>query len=203
MLNDLQVECKNKEVGCPEVSKYYLLRAHEKQCQYEVLLCTNSGNGCIFEDLRLKVQEHTKTCEFGKIDCECGAYIIKKEKQSHNCIKTIRENLDKQENKLATTEQKLEESEKERKLLKDKMRENEHTILQLISIPEIRNMIRKTYSLGGFNSHLISELNLPDYRGYLLDSGERSEKFLEKIIHKQHFRLRESTINTVKVAYAF
>ncbi len=70
-INELQVECPNKEYGCEEKLTRGDLKKHMTKCTHVTIECTNTCEDIMFrKDLNEHLKEH---CQSRKINCQhCG-----------------------------------------------------------------------------------------------------------------------------------
>ena len=90
-LGALKYCCNFKANGCEEIITLDNLEKHEGKCNFSMIKCPFS-NECSAEFLRKECDEHQKICEFFLLRCEkCDFEIKRKDFNSHDCIKYLKE----------------------------------------------------------------------------------------------------------------
>ena len=94
MINRLLIKCVNHHNGCTEPIMLELYDNHEKNCQFEMLVCKYEK--CAKSILRRDRDEHEeKDCEYREVKChqDCGLYIPIKDFPGHNCIQALKDRV--------------------------------------------------------------------------------------------------------------
>ncbi|XP_048881059.1 RING finger protein 151 [Brienomyrus brachyistius] len=93
-LSRLQIRCRNREQGCEMVCSLESVDRHERECEYSLVACTNTG--CPLQVERRSLQAHLSSCEFRSRECRhgCGYTILSCEDAQHSCVAELRTELE-------------------------------------------------------------------------------------------------------------
>uniref|UniRef100_A0A3Q4AJ79 Uncharacterized protein n=1 Tax=Mola mola TaxID=94237 RepID=A0A3Q4AJ79_MOLML len=88
-LTRLQIRCVNAGQGCEVVCSLESLHAHEDECQFAFVSCSNTG--CPVQVERRGLEAHLSECNFRK-DCPngCGHTLLSPDQSQHNCVAELR-----------------------------------------------------------------------------------------------------------------
>nr|XP_057940629.1 RING finger protein 151 isoform X1 [Doryrhamphus excisus]XP_057940630.1 RING finger protein 151 isoform X1 [Doryrhamphus excisus] len=89
-LNRLQIRCVNAGHGCDVVCSLESLHAHEDECDFAFVSCSNSG--CPAQVERRGLEAHLSECNFCSRECPngCGHTLLSTEHPQHNCVAELR-----------------------------------------------------------------------------------------------------------------
>ncbi|XP_061920156.1 RING finger protein 151 [Entelurus aequoreus] len=89
-LSRLQIRCVNAGHGCDAVCSLESLHAHEDECDYAFVSCSNPG--CPAQVERRGLEEHLSECSFCSRECPygCGHTLLSTEQPHHNCVAELR-----------------------------------------------------------------------------------------------------------------
>ncbi|KAK2910261.1 RING finger protein 151 [Channa argus] len=89
-LNRLQIRCINAGQGCEVVSSLENLQAHEDDCEFAFVSCSNTG--CPVRVERRDLEAHLLECNFSSRECPngCGHTVLSSDQSQHNCVAELR-----------------------------------------------------------------------------------------------------------------
>ncbi|XP_037836307.1 RING finger protein 151 isoform X2 [Kryptolebias marmoratus] len=89
-LNRLQIRCVNAEQGCEAVCPLESLHAHEDECDFAYVSCSNTG--CPVQVERRGLEAHLSECNFRSRECPngCGHTLHSIDQSQHNCVAELR-----------------------------------------------------------------------------------------------------------------
>ncbi|RVE62626.1 hypothetical protein OJAV_G00159230 [Oryzias javanicus] len=89
-LNRLQIRCVNAAQGCEVVCSLESLHAHEDECVFAFISCSNTG--CPVQVERRGLEVHMSECSFRSRECPngCGHVLYSTEQSQHNCVAELR-----------------------------------------------------------------------------------------------------------------
>ncbi|XP_056142476.1 LOW QUALITY PROTEIN: RING finger protein 151 [Lampris incognitus] len=89
-LSRLQIRCANAEQGCEVVCPLETLHAHEDECEFAFIRCSNTG--CPVQVERRDLEAHLSECELRGRECPngCGHALLSVEQSPHNCVAELR-----------------------------------------------------------------------------------------------------------------
>ncbi|KAI1894158.1 hypothetical protein AGOR_G00112940 [Albula goreensis] len=93
-LSRLQIRCRNREQGCEMVCSLESVDRHERECEYGLVACTNTG--CPMQVERRTLEAHLSVCEFRSRECPngCGYTILSCDDTQHSCVAELRTELE-------------------------------------------------------------------------------------------------------------
>lgn len=93
LLNSVQVKCENIENGCDKVLAFEYLKKHCSECEFKVITCKYSINGCPIKCLAKDIINHENECGYIIQKCEkgCEQMIFKKDIEKHSCITKLKD----------------------------------------------------------------------------------------------------------------
>ncbi|XP_059194411.1 RING finger protein 151 [Centropristis striata] len=89
-LNRLQIRCVNAGQGCEAVCSLETLHAHEEECEFAFISCSNTG--CPVQVERRGLEAHLSECNFRSRECPngCGHTLLSIDQSQHNCVAELR-----------------------------------------------------------------------------------------------------------------
>ncbi|KAK7886770.1 hypothetical protein WMY93_026391 [Mugilogobius chulae] len=89
-LNRLQIRCVNVAQGCEAVCSLENLHAHQDECQFAFISCSNTG--CPVQVERRGLEAHLSECSFRSRSCPngCGHTLLSTDQLQHNCVAELR-----------------------------------------------------------------------------------------------------------------
>ncbi|XP_035239958.1 RING finger protein 151 isoform X1 [Anguilla rostrata] len=102
-LSRLQIRCRNRDQGCEMVCSLESVDRHERECEYGLVACTNTGGeylcyrcGCPMQVERRTLEAHLSVCEFRSRECPngCGYTILSCDDSQHSCVAELRTELE-------------------------------------------------------------------------------------------------------------
>lgn len=155
LIISLKITCKNKVLGCQKVDTLVNILIHEKKlCDYSEIFCPNM-DGKLFLTKK-NLEEHLLVCEFQTITCYfCQKTFKKHKKETHNCIETLKNNI--QKLKIIEENSALELENLSLELLDLQKENKENNIDKIIEksinihYKEIKNTIRKQINNEVYN----------------------------------------------------
>ncbi|XP_072317453.1 uncharacterized protein rnf41l [Eucyclogobius newberryi] len=89
-LNRLQIRCVNAGQGCELVFPLENLHAHEDECDFAFISCSNTG--CPVQVERRGLEAHLSECSFRSRSCPngCGRTLLSTDPVQHNCVAELR-----------------------------------------------------------------------------------------------------------------
>uniref|UniRef100_A0A3P9IBN7 Ring finger protein 41, like n=1 Tax=Oryzias latipes TaxID=8090 RepID=A0A3P9IBN7_ORYLA len=89
-LNRLQIRCMNAAHGCEVVCSLESLHAHEDECVFAFISCSNTG--CPVQVERRGLEVHMSECSFRSRECPngCGHILYSTDQSQHNCVAELR-----------------------------------------------------------------------------------------------------------------
>ncbi|KAJ8353873.1 hypothetical protein SKAU_G00214400 [Synaphobranchus kaupii] len=93
-LSRLQIRCRNRDQGCEMVCSLESVDRHERECEYGLVACTNTG--CPMQVERRTLEAHLSLCEFRSRECPngCGYTILSCDDTQHSCVAELRTELE-------------------------------------------------------------------------------------------------------------
>ncbi|XP_021164512.2 RING finger protein 151 isoform X1 [Fundulus heteroclitus] len=99
-LNRLQIRCVNAGQGCEVVCSLESLHAHEDECEFAFIACSNAAGGeyicyscgCPVQVERRRLEAHLSECSFRSRECPsgCGHTLHAADQSAHNCVAELR-----------------------------------------------------------------------------------------------------------------
>ncbi|TWW79240.1 RING finger protein 151 isoform X2 [Takifugu flavidus] len=88
-LTRLQIRCVNAAQGCEVVCSLENLHAHEDECEFAFVSCSNTG--CPVQVERRGLEAHLSECNFRR-ECPkgCGHMLPSPNQSQHNCVAELR-----------------------------------------------------------------------------------------------------------------
>ncbi|KAJ0066047.1 hypothetical protein NL108_001277, partial [Boleophthalmus pectinirostris] len=89
-LNRLQIRCVNAGQGCEVVCSLENLHAHQDECEFAFISCSNTG--CPVQVERRGLEAHLSECSFRSRSCPngCGHTLQYIDQAQHNCVAELR-----------------------------------------------------------------------------------------------------------------
>jgi len=84
MVDKLVVSCECKGHGCPATKTIETIEAHERRCEFRMLVCKHEDNGCPERMLRQDYDDHAADCSYAKVKCSrCNHQMLLKDRDEH------------------------------------------------------------------------------------------------------------------------
>ena len=84
MLAELTFKCKNASTGCLQELDYSRVIEHESLCDFTVMLCPGSVDGCTATLIKRELAAHETTCPLVPIECDfCHKRVRRSALRSH------------------------------------------------------------------------------------------------------------------------